>query len=187
MLEYLRTKFDGHRTYAVTEEEQARGLVRVYLLSATVPWVERVYFFHLHQEAAYTGIAENVDHYMGLFTPWLEGQVRPKDAYFAVKTVIQVLNQSAYKGRIETPARSWCLHFERGNEATFALWCLDDAMTMTLKDASIDQERYQHGRHSGAREGLADGLRTASLLADATRPTRSGSSSRSAASWKQEH
>jgi hypothetical protein len=137
MLEYLRTKFDGHRTYAVTEEEQARGLVRVYLLSATVPWVERVYFFHLHQEAAYTGIAENVDHYMGLFTPWLEGQVRPKEAYFAVKTVIQALDQSAYKGRIETPARVWCLHFERGDEATFVLWCLDEAMTMTLRDPSI--------------------------------------------------
>jgi hypothetical protein len=137
MLEYLRTKFDGHRTYAVTEEEQARGLVRVYLLSATVPWVERVYFFHLHQEAAYTGIAENVDHYMGLFTPWLEGQVRPKEAFFAVKTVIQALDQSAYKGQIETPARVWCLQFERGDEATFVVWCLDEAMTMTLRDPSI--------------------------------------------------
>ena len=137
MLEYLRTKSDAHRNYAVTEEDQARGLVRVYLLSATVPWIERVYFFHLHQEAAYTDIDDNVDHYMGLFTPWLEGQVRPKDAYFALKTVIQVLSQSAYKGRIETPPRVWCLHFERGSEATFALWSLDDGITMTLQDVSI--------------------------------------------------
>jgi hypothetical protein len=137
MLEYLRTKFPGHRDYAVTEEDQARGLVRVYLLSATVPWIERVYFFHLHQEAAYTEIADNVDYYMGLFTPWLEGQVRPKDAYFAVRTVIRVLNQSAYKGRIETPPRVWCLHFEQGREAIIVLWSLDDGMTMTLKDASM--------------------------------------------------
>jgi hypothetical protein len=136
MLEYLRTKFPGHRDYAVTEENQARGLVRVYLLSATVPWIERVYFFHLHQEAAYTEIADNVDYYMGLFTPWLEGQVRPKDAYFAVRTVIRVLSQSAYKGRIETPPRVWCLHFEQGREAIIVLWSLDDSMTMTLNDAS---------------------------------------------------
>ena len=137
MLEYLRTKSDGHRDYAVTEEDQARGLVRVYLLSATVPWIERVYFFHLHQEAAYTEVADNVDHYMGLFTPWLEGQVRPKDAYFAVRTVIQVLDQSAYKGRIETPSRVWCLHFEQGSEAIIVLWCLDDDITMTLENTSI--------------------------------------------------
>lgn len=137
MLEYLRAKFDGHRNYAVTEEDQARALARVYLLSATVPWIERVYFFHLHQEAAYTDVAENVDYYMGLFTPWLEKQVRPKDAYFAVKTVIQVLNESSYLGRIETPPRLWALHFQRGGEVTIALWSLDDNMTMTLKNASM--------------------------------------------------
>ncbi len=97
----------------------------------------RVYFFHLHQEAAYTEVADNIDHYMGLFTPWLEGQVRPKDAYFAVRTVIQVLDQSAYKGRIETPSRVWCLHFEQGSEAIIVLWCLDDDITMTLENASI--------------------------------------------------
>ncbi len=137
MLDYLRAKSPAHREYLVSEEDQARGLVRVYLLSATVPWIERVYFFHLHQEAAYTDVADNVDHYMGLFTPWLDGQVRPKDAFFAVKTVIRMLSQSAYKGRIETPSDVWCLHFERGGEATFALWSLQDGMAMTIKDPSM--------------------------------------------------
>ena len=137
MLEYLRAKFDGHRNYAVTEEDQARALARVYLLSATVPWIERVYFFHLHQEATYTEISENVDFYMGLFSPWLEKQVRPKDAYFAVKTVIQVLNESSYVGRVDTPSRVWGLHFQRGGEATIALWSLDDGLSMTLKDVSV--------------------------------------------------
>ena len=80
----------------------------------------RVYFFHLHREAAYTEVADNIDHYMGLFTPWLEGQVRPKDAYFAVRTVIQVLDQSAYKGRIDDAVESVVPSFrarERGTSS----------------------------------------------------------------------
>ena len=136
MLEYLRTRFDGHRTYAVTEEDQARGLARTYLIAATVPWIERVYFFHLHQEAAYTDVNEQVDYYMGLFTPWRKGQIRPKDAYFAVKTVIELLSGSTYQDRIETPPRVWALHFERGDEATIALWSLDDGVVMKSDDLS---------------------------------------------------
>ena len=136
MLEYLRARFDGHRTYAVTEEDQARGLARTYLIAATVPWIERVYFFHLHQEAAYTDINEQVDYYMGLFTPWRKGQIRPKDAYFAVKTVIEALSGSTYQDRIETPPRVWALHFERGDEASIALWSLDDGVAMKTDDLS---------------------------------------------------
>lgn len=137
MLEYVRGRLNGYAHYAGTEEEQSRGLARTYLLSATVPWIERVYFFHLHQEAAYTDVCDNVDHYMGLFTPWMDKQVRPKDAYFAVKAVIRVLSQSSYKERIETPPRVWCLYFERDNEATIAIWSLDDNRTMTLSDISM--------------------------------------------------
>ncbi|MBN2293784.1 MAG: hypothetical protein JXM70_15255, partial [Pirellulales bacterium] len=137
MLSYLRSKFDYHRQYSGTEEEQARYLARVYLISATIPWVERVYFFHLHQEAAYTEVSANADHYMGLFTPWRDGQIRPKDAYFAVKQVIKVLRGSAFKERIETPTRIWALHFERGDEAIVALWSLDDGNAMILGDTSM--------------------------------------------------
>jgi len=136
MLDYLRAEFDGHRTYAVTEEAQARGLARLYLIAATVPRIERVYFFHLHQEASYTEINEQVDYYMGLFTPWQDDQIRPKDAYFAVKTVIEVLNGSTYEGRIDTPPRVWALHFARGDEATIALWSLDDGIAVQLEDPS---------------------------------------------------
>ena len=139
MLEYLRAKYPGHRTYAVTEEDQARGLARLYLLSATVPWIERVYFFHLHQESPYTEVTEQVDYYTGLFSPWLEENVRPKDAYFAVKTVIEVLNEATYKEQLDLGARMWGLVFERGDEATIALWSLDDGVTMTLGDASAIQ------------------------------------------------
>jgi hypothetical protein len=136
MLGYLRANFEGHRNYACTEEDQARGLTRLYLISATIPWIERVYFFHLHQEASYTEINEHVDYYMGLFTPWRDGQIRPKDAYFAVKTVIEVLNGSTYKSRLDTPPRIWALHFERGGEATIALWSLDDGVAVKIDDPS---------------------------------------------------
>ena len=139
MLEYLRSKFPGHRSYACTEEDQARGLARLYLISATIPWIERVYFFHLHQEAPYTKVMEHVDYYMGLFTPWLRGQLRPKDAYFAMKTVIEMINESTFRERLELGSRTWALVFERGEEATVALWSLDDGVTMRLPDASAIQ------------------------------------------------
>ncbi len=136
MLEYLRAKWEGHRVYSVTEEDQARGLARTYLIAATIPWIERVYFFHLHQEAQYTELADNVDYYMGLFTPWLDGQVRPKDAYFAVKTVIRMIREAQYVERIDMGPRVWSLVFERPNEAMIALWSLDDGVTLKLDDTT---------------------------------------------------
>ena len=137
MLAYLQDKFQGHRAYACTEEDQARGLARLYLISATIPWIERVYFFHLHQESPYTEVMEHVDYYMGLFTPWLEGNVRPKDAYFAVKQVINVLNEATFKERLDTVEQVWALAFTRDEEATVALWSLHDGVIMTLQDASM--------------------------------------------------
>lgn len=137
MLAYLRDKYQGHRAYACTEEDQARGLARLYLISATIPWIERVYFFHLHQESPYTEVMEQVDFYMGLFTPWLEGNVRPKDAYFAVKQVIRVLNEATFKERFETVEQVWALAFTRGDEATVALWSLQDGVTIALEDTSM--------------------------------------------------
>ncbi|MBN2311998.1 MAG: hypothetical protein JXR94_23675 [Candidatus Hydrogenedentes bacterium] len=137
MLPYLRSTSADHRNLSCSEEDQARGLARVYLISATIPWIERVYFFHLHQEAPYTSVMEPADLYMGLFTPWLEGQVRPKDAYFAVKTVIEMMSESTFKGRINTDPRVWALVFERGDEATVALWALDDGIEVRLSDASV--------------------------------------------------
>ena len=139
MLPYLRAKYPGHRSYACTEEDQARGLARLYLLSATMPWIERVYFFHLNQEAPYTGIMENADYYMGLHSPWM-GHNRPKDAFFSVQTVIRMLDQSTFVEQIDLGPRTWALVFERGPNAMIALWSLDDNVTMQLEDASMIKE-----------------------------------------------
>jgi len=137
MLQYCRAKYEGHRTYSGTEEDQARGLARLYLISAAIPWIERVYFFQLCQEAAYTDVVVHCDAYMGLVTPgWMEGQSRPKDAYLAVKTVINMLNQSTYKEKLDLGSRIWALVFGREKDALVALWSLDDNVFMRLKDAS---------------------------------------------------
>ena len=136
MLGYLQKDF-WHRHRSRSEEDQACALTRMYLVLATIPWVERVYFFHLHQEAKYTDTLANPDFYMGLFTPWLGDRIRPKDAYFAVKTVIQMIGDSTYKERIALAPQLWALVFERGEEATVALWTVGDDTVMTLDDSSM--------------------------------------------------
>ena len=136
MLGYLQRDF-WHRHRSRSEEDQARALVRLYLVSATVPWIERVYFFHLHQEAKYTDTLENPDFYMGLFTPWLGGRVRPKDAYFALKTVVRMIGGATYRERVDLAPDLWALVFERGDEAIVALWCVEDDVVMTLGDSSV--------------------------------------------------
>jgi hypothetical protein len=136
MLGYLQKDF-WHRHRSVSEEDQARALTRLYLVSATVPWIERVYFFHLQQEAKYTDALENPDFYMGLFTPWLGDRVRPKDAYFALKTVVQMIGGSTYKERIDLTPGLWALVFERGEEAVVALWSVDGEVVLTLGDTSM--------------------------------------------------
>jgi hypothetical protein len=109
----------------------------MYLVLATIPWVERVYFFHLQQEAKYGDTLENPDFYMGLFTPWLGDRVRPKDAYFAVRTVIRMIGGSTFREQIALTPRLWALVFERGDEAIIALWSLDGDVAMTLDDTSM--------------------------------------------------
>jgi hypothetical protein len=136
MLGYLQKDF-WHRHRSVSEEDQARALTRLYLILATVPWVERVYFFHLQQEAKYTDTLGNPDFYMGLFTQWLGDQVRPKDAYFALKTVIRMIGESTYREQIDLPPGLWALVFERGGEATVALWSVDGDVVMRLDDTSM--------------------------------------------------
>ena len=136
MLEYLRAKYPSHRAYSGTEETQARGLARLYLLSATEPWIKRVYFFNLAQQAAYDEENHNGDAYIGIVGPWVAGQNRPKDAYFAVKTVIAMIGRATYQGRIDLGPRLWALAFTRDDKATVALWSLDDGITMKLTDTS---------------------------------------------------
>jgi len=135
-LEYCRHQWPDHRAYSCTEEEQARYLARGHLLAATMPWVERFFFFHLHQEHPYDQALPGADGYMGLFSPWIDGNVRPKEAWFAVKTVIAILNEANYVGQIDMGSRIWALMFERDNETTFAIWSLDDGVTLTVDDGS---------------------------------------------------
>ena len=138
MLGHLQTDF-WHRHRSLTEEGQARALTRLYLVAATVPWVERVYTFHLHgvPDARYTDTLENPDFYMALYTPWLGDRVRPKDAYFAIKTVVRMIGESTYKERIDLTPELWALVFQRDNEATIALWSVDGEVVMTLGDTSM--------------------------------------------------
>jgi hypothetical protein len=136
MLGQLQTRF-WHRHRSRSEEDQARALARLYLVLATIPWVERVYFFHLQQEAKYTDTLENPDFYMGLFTPWIGDRIRPKDAYFAVKTVIQMIGESAYQERLALAPDLWALVFTRGDEATVALWSVGADVVLKLGDTAM--------------------------------------------------
>lgn len=137
MLDYLRSNYPSHRAYSSTEEIQARALARVYLLAATDPWIERVYFFNLAQRAAYTDVHPETDSYIGIVSEWPAGRHRPKDAYFAVKTVIAMIGESTYLGRIDLGARVWALMFEREEAATVALWSLDDGIALQLDDTAM--------------------------------------------------
>ena len=140
MLTYLQAKYQHHRNYSCTEEDQARGLARLYLISSTVPWIERVYFFHLFQEAQYTDHHwENSDFYIGVIGSAAEafGQRRPKDAYYALRTVVRMISESRYVERIDLGSRIWALVFQRDQDAIVALWSLDENVTLRLEDASM--------------------------------------------------
>ncbi len=142
-LAYMRSKYPHHRNYSCSEEDQARGLARLYLISSTVPSIKRVYFFHLLQEAQFGQEYAMADYYMGLVTSWPAGSVkgkfaawRPKVAYFSVKTVVNQLSGAKLVGRIPMGERIWALAYTRKGRAMIALWSLDDGVTLKLKDAS---------------------------------------------------
>jgi len=138
MLQYLRTKYPHHRDYSCSEEDQARGLARLYLISATVPRIERVYFMNLFQVARYAEHHwEDADAYIGILGPATGIGHRPKEAYFAYKTVVNMINESNYVQRLDTGPRIWALAFKRTESAMIALWSLDDNVTVTLSDASM--------------------------------------------------
>ncbi|HJN14058.1 MAG TPA: hypothetical protein QGH10_01135 [Armatimonadota bacterium] len=138
MLGHLQQDF-WHRHRSVSEEDQARALARVYLVAATVPWIERVYTFHLSgiPDAGYAEILSNPDFYMALWTPWLGDRVRPKEAYFAVKTVVAMIGESTYAERIDLGPDVWALVFQRDTEAVVALWTTGEDQVLTLGDTSM--------------------------------------------------
>ena len=138
MLGHLQQDF-WHRHRSVSEEDQARALARVYLVAATVPWIERVYTFHLSgiPDAGYTEILANPDFYMSLYGPWLGGRVRPKEAYFSVKTVVGMVGESTYTERLDLGPDLWALVFERDEEAVIALWTVGEDRALTFGDTSM--------------------------------------------------
>ena len=142
MLEHLRSKYPIHKARSITEEDQARALARLYLISTSIPSVERVYFFGLgHTDgssADYGEESESELEYMSLYQRWAGG-VRPKPAFFSLRTVIKMIGETNYKGRIEVGSRIWALKFQRASEAIVAIWSLDEDVTMTLKDTSVIQ------------------------------------------------
>lgn len=138
MLEYLKNKFEGHRNYSCTLEEQARYLPRAYLLSAMYPWIERVYFFQLHNNAEHTQVSEKNDNYIGVVEPW-EDRWAPRESYYSLKTVIQMLRGSTFVRQIPMGRHIWALAFERKDDAVIALWSLDDGATLKLRNTSMIQ------------------------------------------------
>jgi hypothetical protein len=138
MLEYAKAKYEGHRSCSCTQEEEARYLARAYLISASIPWIHRVYFFHLNTDPPYSStIDPNADAYIGIYTAWGNGQTGPKDSYYSLKTVIRMINESTYQERLNLGRRIWALVFTRKADSMLALWSLDDNVTLTLKDSSI--------------------------------------------------
>ena len=136
MLEYLRSKYPMHRARSISEEDQARALARLYLVSATMPFVERVYMFNMGKGKDHTKESADEIAYMPVFSDWAGGMTRPKPAFFSLKTVIEMLNESTYREKIDVGSRVWAPVFERGSEGIVALWSLDDDVTMALADAS---------------------------------------------------
>ncbi len=133
-LEYMKNKYESHRNNSCTAEEQARYYARTYLMSAMYPWIERVYFFQLNNIAPSMSEQESCDAYIGLVESWAGG-IAPRQSYFSVKTVIQMLRGSTFVGRIDMGERIWALKFERKDDAFIALWSLNDNVTLTLKNA----------------------------------------------------
>ncbi len=136
MLEVAKAQYPGHRSVSCTDEEEAQFLARTYLISASIPWIERVYFFHLDRDPPYSKIEPAADSYIGIYSNWGNGQTGPKTAYYALKTVIQMIDGSTYRQRIDLGRRIWALAFTGKAEALIALWSLDN-VTLTIKDSSI--------------------------------------------------
>ncbi len=125
------------------EEDQARAYARLYLVSTSVPAVERVYFFGMgdlvmngplwgqpcHDEVNYMELVGRSED---------NTQLRPKPALDSLRTVVKMISETTYKGRIELDSSQiWALKYQRDSEAIVALWSLDEDVTLPLQDASV--------------------------------------------------
>jgi len=143
MLDYLRQTYSLHNTRSTSEEDQARAYARLYLISTSVPAVERVYFFGMgdlvmngplwgqpyHDEVDYMEVVGRSEG---------DTQLRPKPALDSLRTVVEMIGETTYKGRIELDSSQiWALKYQRDSEAIVALWSLDEDVTLPLQDASV--------------------------------------------------
>jgi len=130
MLDYLRQTYLGvfeHEGRSTSEEDQARAYARLYLISASVPSVERVYAFGLDDlemngpiwgepspdPVAYMEVVGRSED---------DTELRPKPAFYSLKTVIEMIGETTYKGEIDLGSEIGALKFLRGSEVTVALW-----------------------------------------------------------------
>ena len=137
MLAYLRTKSETNRDYLCSDEDQARYLARTYLLSASIPWIERVYFFQLAVDPAYPDIRAWADDYIGIYLTYGNQQIAPKTGYYSLKTVIGLLKGATYRESLNMGQRIYAMTFSRKDQAFVALWSLDDNVTLPVDDISM--------------------------------------------------
>lgn len=129
--------------YVGTEEDEARYLARAYLWSASMPWIERVYFFHLAVDPPMTTVplnnegVFNVDDYINVHIAYADGKVAPKLGYYSLKTVFGVLKGARYIESIDLGKRIFAMVFTRGDAAMTAIWSLDDGILLPLEDVSM--------------------------------------------------
>ena len=143
MLDYLRQTYPMHNARSTSEEDQARAYARLYLISASVPSVERVYIFGMgdllmngpiwgqpfHDEIEYMEVVGRSRD---------DTQLRPKPAFYSLRTVVEMIGETTYRGKIEMDSsRIWALKFQRDAEAIVALWSQDEDVTLPLQDASM--------------------------------------------------
>lgn len=141
MLEYLRAKYPYHRHWSITEQKQAEGLARTFLIGATIPWLERLYFFNLFQRAHYTEVDKSPDAYIGVACPWIDKprMYRPKKAFFAVRNVKKQIQNSTFEKKLRMGDRIWALAFTRKEDALISIWTLDEQVILHLEDSSAIQ------------------------------------------------
>jgi len=140
MLDYVKAKSENHRVYSCSEEDEARYLARVYMFSASMPWIERVYFFHLAVDPPYSNLRlDSADEYINLYQYYGNGQIAPKTGYYSLKTVIAMLKGATFVEQLDLGQRLWGLTFTstRNNEGIIALWSLDEQVTLPIQDVAM--------------------------------------------------
>jgi hypothetical protein len=109
------------------------------MLSASIPWIERVYFYNLQIDPPYSDIHMGADDYINIYQSWGNQQVAPKIGYYSLKTVIALLKGSTYQEQLDLGRRNYGMVFTRANEGIIVLWSLDENVVLTIQNTSVIQ------------------------------------------------